>query len=212
MDVLGERGSGFAVLMPETSLEQGARGAERILSQVPAVVSAGVAAVYGEVEGGAEALFGAADAALADAPTGTVNRSKKLEGRPRVLVVDDDADFAQVLAETLTERGFEAHPCTHSSDAFARVATDSYSAIFVDLVLEDASGLDVARRALGVRSRRPVILMSGQNPPAEGVLDALSLGPVLFVRKPIDPADLETALAMLRHLIPQSSRVSARRR
>jgi CheY-like chemotaxis protein len=210
-DAPGECGAGFGLLMPETSLDQAARGAERILSQVPAAGAAGVATVFGEVEGGAEALFAAAEAALAEAPSGAVARSKRLEGRPRVLVVDDDADFAQVLAETLSAHGFEGHPCTHAGDALARVASDSYCALFVDLVLRNASGLDLARRAIDLRPRRPVVLMSGHNPPAEAVLDALSLGPVLFVRKPIEARDLETALAMVRHVIPASRTPSGRR-
>jgi ActR/RegA family two-component response regulator len=209
-DVLGRHPAGLALLMPDTSIDQGERAAERILRAAagpPDGVSfgAGLASIYGETEGGAEALEDAAEEALADSGPGRVARSQRLTGRPRVLVVDDDQTFAQALADTVSERGFEAHPCTEAGDALERAATDAYSALFVDLVLKNASGLDIVRRSLEVRSRRPVIVMSGYDA-AEAVLDALSMGPVLFIRKPIEMRDLESALTMVRQLIPGQPR------
>lgn len=214
-DVPGVHESGMALLMPDTSLDEGIRAAERILSILPTVgaeargirsPSVGVATVYGEVEGSADAFFAAAEEALSEAGPGGVGRSRQLEGRPRLLIVDDEPAFASALAELISTKGFEAHPCTYGVDALDRVAASTYSAVFVDLVLRDASGLDVARRALGAHPRRPVIMMSGYTASGEAVLDALSLGPVLFVRKPIEPLDLESALAMVRQLLPGSAK------
>jgi len=103
-------------MMPETSGSEAVRAMERLLGLVaqgePAAPggarrpdAAGVATAYGEVEGGGAALLAAAEEALREAGPGQIVRSCTLEGRPRNLVVDDDLAFAQVLAETISERG-----------------------------------------------------------------------------------------------------------
>src|SRR5258705_279512 len=93
------RRAGGEALAPASS--EAVRAGERLLSLVTEQVartggaatpadSAGVATAYGEVEGGGSALFGAAEEALREAGPGQVVRSRTLEGRPRILVVDDD--------------------------------------------------------------------------------------------------------------------------
>lgn len=208
-DVLAMRTSSIAVLMPDTSLVEAARAAERLLHEdrgVPGgsslAPSAGLATIFGEVEGGYQALVGAAEDALAEAGPGHIARSRVLQGRPRVLVIDDDLAFAQMLAETISERGWEGHPCSDTGDAGQRVLDGSYSALFIDLQLVGASGVKILREALASQPRRPAVLMSGSDTNQQAILDALGLGPVMFVRKPISPAALDSALQMFRDLLP----------
>jgi hypothetical protein len=54
--------------------------------------------------------------------------------------------------------------------------------------------------------RRPVALMSGRDVPPDVLLDVLSLGPTIFIRKPMRLADIESALAMFRSLLPGERR------
>src|SRR5947209_2963374 len=68
--------------------------------------------------------------------------------------------------------------------------------------LTGAGGVEVVRKWLAAHPGRPAVLMSGYDSRAEAVIDALSLGPVMFVKKPIAPADLEAALEMFRQLLP----------
>ena len=212
-DVLAWHGPHLTLLMPETTLREGTRAAERLLSLVaqteaipaspaPQPDSAGVATAYGEVEGGGAALLAAAEDALREAGPGQVVCSRTLTGRPRILVVDDDPVFAQVLAETISERGWEAHPCSETADARQRVKESSYSGLFIDLVLPGTSGVEVLRLALANYPRRPAILMSGQDANHEIILEALGMGPVMFVRKPMSSVDLDSALQMFRELLP----------
>lgn len=220
-DVLAERAHRLALLMPDTTAREGARAAERLLGIVgksdeargagpEPIASAGVATTFGEVEGGGAALLAAAEAALQEAAPGQIVRSRTLEGRPRLLVVDDDLTFAQTLAETISEREWEGHPCTDVADARRRVKDGSYSGFFIDVVLPSASGVEILKEAMAA-SRRPAVLMSGQDADHGAILDALSLGPVMFVRKPLSHADLDGALQMFRELIPGIRREGRRR-
>lgn len=212
-DVLAWHGSNLVLLMPETTASEAGRAGERLLALVAEETalaagdalpqdSAGVATAYGEVEGGGPALFAAAEDALREAAPGRVVRSRSLEGRPRILVVDDDLSFAQALAETISERGWEAHPCSEPADAHQRVKDRGYSGLFIDMVLPGTSGAEILRDALAAHPRRPAILMSGHDANHEAILEALGMGPVMFVSKPMSSADLDSALQMFRELIP----------
>jgi PleD family two-component response regulator len=210
-DVLAWHGSNLVLLMPETTAREAGRAGERLLALVTEEIalpaglpqdSAGVATAYGEVEGGGSALFAAAEDALGEAAPGRVVRSRSLEGRPRILVVDDDLSFAQALAETISERGWEAHPCSEPADARQRVKDRGYSGLFIDMVLPGTSGAEILRDALAAHPRRPAILMSGHDANHEAILEALGMGPVMFVSKPMSSADLDSALQMFRELVP----------
>jgi CheY-like chemotaxis protein len=212
-DVLAWHGSNLVLLMPETTASEAGRAGERLLSLVAEETglrtgdalppdSAGVATAYGEVEGGGSALFAAAEDALREAAPGQVLRSRSLEGRPRILIVDDDLAFAQALADTISERGWEAHPCSEPADARQRVKDRGYSGLFIDMVLPGTSGAAILRDALAAHPRRPAILMSGHDANHDAVLEALGMGPVMFVSKPMSSADLDSALQMFRELVP----------
>jgi len=220
-DILARHEQRFALLMPDTSLGEASRAAERLLALInrsestpegasDAPASAGLATAYGEVEGGGAALIAAAEEALREAAPGHFVASRTMEGKPRLLVVDDDLTFAQALAETIGEREWEAHPCTDVADARERVKDTSYSGFFIDVVLPTSSGVEILREAMLAHPGRPAVLMSGKDVDSSAVLDALSLGPVMFIRKPLSHADLDAALAMFRQLVPGIRRRSRR--
>ena len=218
-DVLARHGQHFALVMLDTTASEAARAAERLLGLINkeegdapghSPASAGTATAYGEVEGGGAALIAAAEEALRDAAPGQFVSSRTMDGRPRLLVVDDDRVFAEALAETIAEREWEAHPCTDVADARQRVTETSYSGFFIDVVLPTSSGVEILREAMAAHPGRPAVLMSGQDVDPHSILEALSLGPVMFIRKPLTHADLDAALAMFRQLVPGIRRRSRR--
>jgi CheY-like chemotaxis protein len=91
------------------------------------------------------------------------------------------------------------------------LASSSYSGLFIDLVLPGTSGVEILRHALALHPRRPAALMSGVDAQHDSVAQALELGPVVFVRKPLSPADLDSALAMFRELLPGTRRARGER-
>jgi len=208
-DILGQVDEhSLAILMPDTTLANAVLGGTRLLkvlgdaSPPMTGLAVGAAAAYGEIEGGPTALIDAAIAALQTATPGQVVTSRTTRGEPRLLVVDDDQTFATALADTISQCGWLAHPCSETQDAFERVRSNDYQGLFVDLVLPHTSGVDILREALAHYPRRPAILMSGHDADHGAVLDALALGPVMFIRKPISSQDLDAALRMFRVLLP----------
>jgi len=64
----------------------------------------------------------------------------------RILVVEDDADIAQVLALMLNRAGYRTDIANNGAQALDRLASQSYAAMTLDLMLPDMSGLEVIRR------------------------------------------------------------------
>lgn len=83
------------------------------------------------------------------------------ENRPKVLIVDDDASFGGMVAEVLTDKGYDAVRTTDPEEALRRAADGSFAAAVVDLVMPRMGGLDVAN---GIRSASPdtqVVILTG---------------------------------------------------
>jgi DNA-binding NtrC family response regulator len=114
--------------------------------------------------------------------------------RPRVLVVDDQAEMPQVVAALLGPAEFEVVAARTESDA-VRIADEAqrgntaFDVVLLDYYLAESRG-DAAMAALarrGVDAR--VILMSGSEP-SELAVEALRLGAFDFVAKPLARAEL----------------------
>ena len=61
----------------------------------------------------------------------------------RLLMVDDDPAFLQVLSKAMGKRGFEVITATHISDAVSQAREVVPAMAVVDLKLEGESGLDL---------------------------------------------------------------------
>lgn len=106
----------------------------------------------------------------------------------KVLLVDDEKDFLETLADRMRNRGMEVDTCSSAMDALKRIDTESYDAIILDLKMPGMDGLEALKL---VKERRPelqVILLTGFGTLEKGI-EAMKLGATDFVEK---PADLET--------------------
>src|SRR6476619_7830603 len=81
--------------------------------------------------------------------------------QPTVLVVDDEADLRQLIAESLTQDGFAVAQAADAAQAQERLKAFAYDALVVDLRLPDADGMDVLDAALSRYPEMFVIVMTG---------------------------------------------------
>jgi len=106
----------------------------------------------------------------------------------KVLLVDDEEEFIETLADRMRNRGMTVDTSTSAIDALERIDTTSYDAIILDLMMPGMDGLEALKL---VKERRPelqVILLTGFGTLEKGI-EAMKLGATDFVEK---PADLET--------------------
>ncbi|GFK94218.1 Autoinducer 2 sensor kinase/phosphatase LuxQ [Fundidesulfovibrio magnetotacticus] len=116
-------------------------------------------------------------------------------GVPAVLIIEDDPDFAAVLARLCRDRGLHALAAATGEDGLELARAKSPAAVVLDIRLPGMSGwevLDAFKRDPALR-HIPVHVMSG----ADGGLDALRRGAVGFLPKPATRESLEEALGRL---------------
>lgn len=115
----------------------------------------------------------------------------------RVLVVDDERFFREVIGEVLERAGLPYATASSGAEALAAADDPSIGVAVLDVQLPDLSGIEVFRR---LRERRPelrVIILSAHTD-QEYVLEALRLGACDYLAKPIHEEEL--ALAVRRAL------------
>ena len=102
----------------------------------------------------------------------------------RVLVVDDEPGHAEAMAETLAGIGLEVETASSGAEALQRLAEGDPDIVLTDLVLDDASGMEVLRAAKGSRPDREVVVISGRGG-IESAVEAMKAGASTYLRKPL---------------------------
>lgn len=109
------------------------------------------------------------------------------EDERQVLIVDDDTEVQQVLSNIVEGCGCKAVAVGSVERALDEIGKESFDLVFLDPILDDSdgNGLDVLR-AIEDNSGRTVVAVIvgyGDTPTA---LEAMSVGPMFFVHKPIE--------------------------
>lgn len=112
----------------------------------------------------------------------------------RVLVVDDDAVFAQVLAAALGRRGLAVHTAADGAQALAAAQAHAPDAVVLDLRLAECSGLDVLPALRAQLPGARIVLLTGYASIATAV-QATRLGADAYLPKPVTAGELLAALA-----------------
>ncbi len=82
--------------------------------------------------------------------------------KPKILIVDDDVEFAQLLEFNLERRGCETRIAYQGMDGLRLARTESPDLILLDLMLPDLGGLSVCEILQNQPSTRdiPVFILS----------------------------------------------------
>ena len=103
----------------------------------------------------------------------------------RVLLIDDEEDFLETLAERMRNRGMEVSTCNSSIDALTKVEEGSFDAIVLDLMMPGMDGIQALRAMKEKKPELQVILLTGHATVQKGV-EAMKLGASEFLEKPAD--------------------------
>ena len=114
----------------------------------------------------------------------------------RILLVEDDARLATMVAEYLGEAGFRTTRAASGAAAMQLAASESFDAMILDLMLPDADGLDICR-TLRAKSDLPVLMLTARGDPLDRVV-GLEIGADDYLPKPFEPREL---LARLRAIL-----------
>ena len=101
----------------------------------------------------------------------------------KILLIEDDEDVAEVLAEAFAAGGHEIAIALTGEDGLGRLARDHPDAIVLDVRLPGLNGVDVLRQIRSLDPGLPVIIMTGLATPGE-LTEIRRLGITEIVEKP----------------------------
>ena len=106
----------------------------------------------------------------------------------RVLVVEDEESFSDVLSFMLRKEGFEVGVATTGTDAVSQFDQHGADLVLLDLMLPGMSGTEVCRN-LRQRSNVPIIMVTAKDGEVDKVV-GLELGADDYVTKPFSTREL----------------------
>ncbi|HMK56737.1 MAG TPA: response regulator [Dissulfurispiraceae bacterium] len=105
--------------------------------------------------------------------------------KARVLLVDDEARFVEILAERLQMRGVTADSATSGEEALKLVKERDYDAVLLDLNMPGMDGTDTLREIKKVKPSSQVIILTGQGS-IKATVEVMKEGAMDFMEKPVD--------------------------
>jgi DNA-binding response OmpR family regulator len=103
----------------------------------------------------------------------------------KVLLVDDEKDFLDIMAERMGARGMEVSTATSAEDALKMVQTESYDVVIMDFLMPEMDGFRALKLFKETRPDVQIILLTADLG-EEARLEAKKLGAMDIVEKPAD--------------------------
>lgn len=120
---------------------------------------------------------------------------------PKILIVDDDAELSEMLAEFLTAEGFAIERCFDGQFGAQRALENDIDLVVLDVMLPRLGGIEVLK-LIRQRYRVPVVMLTAKGDPTDRIL-GLELGADDYLPKPFEPRELLARIrAVLRRLEP----------
>ena len=118
----------------------------------------------------------------------------------RILVVDDEANIADVIAMALRFQGFVVETASDGAAALRAVESFRPDLLVLDIMLPDMEGFDVAQRLGAQRAQVPIIFLTARDS-TEDKVRGLTMGGDDYVTKPFS---LEELVARVRAILRRS--------
>ncbi|MFP8967630.1 response regulator [Pokkaliibacter sp. CJK22405] len=106
----------------------------------------------------------------------------------RILIVDDDEDIRQLIADYLSRHGFECQMAADGSGLDQGFASHAPDLVILDLMLPGEDGFSLCKR-LRQQSQVPIIMLTASADDTDRIL-GLELGADDYLAKPFNPREL----------------------
>jgi two-component system, OmpR family, response regulator len=118
----------------------------------------------------------------------------------RLLLIEDEADLARAVKQTLEEEGFSVDTAHDGDEGLSRAMGLDYDAILLDLMLPGVDGWTILRK-LRTRKKTPVLVLTARDAVQDRV-QGLNLGADDYLTKPFS---LDEMVARVRALIRRAA-------
>jgi DNA-binding response OmpR family regulator len=102
----------------------------------------------------------------------------------RLLLIDDETEFTETLAERLQIRGFETELASDGERGLALIREKSFDGVILDMKMPGLSGIDALKAIKREKPDLPVLLLTGQGSAQDGE-EGKKMGADDYLIKPI---------------------------
>ena len=125
-----------------------------------------------------------------------------MQGRDRILIIEDDPAVGESLRDSLTSNGFHAKWKSSGGEGIRHAQSESPDLVILDVRLPDGSGFDFFRQMRQMRLRQPISILTARREEADKIF-GLEIGADDYLTKPYSPGEL---LAWVRALLASGVR------
>lgn len=111
----------------------------------------------------------------------------------KVLVIDDDRTVRHLVGQAFKDSDIEVIATGTATEGLEVVRTQQPDAVLLDIVLPEASGLEIFHQIHAIDSRLPVIFITGGGT-SDTAIEAMMLGAYDYVLKPLDLGRLQALI------------------
>lgn len=107
----------------------------------------------------------------------------------RVLIVDDEKDFTELLSERLETRGFKTRIAFDGNEAISRLNEENADVVLLDVMMPGKSGVETLKEIKNSWPITEVIMLTGHGT-VETAIEGMKLGAYDYLIKPTETEDL----------------------
>ncbi len=107
----------------------------------------------------------------------------------KVLLIDDEPQFVEVLAERLEARGFTVQTALTGDEGLAKLQEQEADVVILDVQMPGRDGVEILREIKHIKPLIEVIMLTGHATIESGI-QGLKLGAYDYLMKPTDTEDL----------------------
>lgn len=107
----------------------------------------------------------------------------------KVLLVDDEKEFIEALAERLAVRDFYVKTAFNGDEALAKIKEDDFDVVVLDVLMPGKNGIETLREIKSIKPLVNVIMLTG-HATVETAIDGMKAGAYDYLMKPTDTNDL----------------------
>jgi len=107
----------------------------------------------------------------------------------KILLIDDEEEFVNTLAQRLEFRGYKAKTARDGQTGIDILVNESFDIVILDLMMPGLNGIDTLKQIKNNLPSLPVILLTGHGSTKAGI-EGMHLGAFDYLMKPLDINDL----------------------
>jgi two-component system response regulator HydG len=107
----------------------------------------------------------------------------------KILIVDDEPDYCEVLETILAAKGFDTRKTSKPKEVIAMLAAEEYDLVLSDLIMPELDGIGLLKDIKKKHPKTYVILMTAYGT-IENAVNAMKLGAYTYIIKGSNPEEL----------------------